>query len=439
MPNDPSDHSYSEPTLVEDATCTFCGCLCDDIGLRVEENRITEARDACGLGQTWFLNRSQSEGPVCLIHGQPAALEEGIERAARILVEARYPLIFGLDEATTEAHRLAIGIADRVGACVNSTSGNGYAGPVVAFQEVGQVTCTLGEVRNRGDLIIFWGSDPVQSHPRHLERYSLSPKGTFVPRGREDRFCVVVDCIESKTSEFADQFIQFTPGREFESFWVLLALVKGIELDPDLVEAETGVNLATWRALMSRMKQAKYGVIFHGGNSASSRGDHLDFHALLALVRALNDHTRFVCMRMTGAGNPNGAENALTWQTGYPEAVNLSRGYPRYGPGEYNAGAILGRRECDAAMALGSDAILKLDLEKRDFLAEIPSILLAPYNARLIQGWSLAFQTSTYGINTAGTVYRVDGVPIPLRPAVESPFPSQEQILRAIEKRIRDY
>jgi formylmethanofuran dehydrogenase subunit B len=395
MPTDPPDHSHSGLTVVEDATCTSCGCLCDDIVLRVEENRITEARNACGLGQTWFLNRSPSEGPICLIDGRPAALDEGIERAARILAEARYPLIFGLDEATTEAQRLAIGIADRVGACVDSTSGNGYAGPVVAFQEVGQVTCTLGEIRNRGDLIIFWGSDPIESHPRHLERYSLSPKGTFVPKGREDRFCVVVDGFQSKTAAFADQFIQVTAGKDFESFWVLLALVKGIELDPDLVKAETGVALSTWQALMNRMKQAKYGVILYGGNSASSRGDHIDFHALLALVRTLNDHTRFVCMRMTGDGNHTGAENALTWQTGYPYAVNLSRGYPRYGPGEYNAGAILDRRECDAAMTLGYDAILKLDPEKRDFLAEIPSIVLAPYNAQLIQGWSVAFQTAT--------------------------------------------
>jgi formylmethanofuran dehydrogenase subunit B len=437
MPTIPADVPNSESPLIEDVTCTFCGCLCDDIALRIEGDRIAEARNACHLGESWFLNRSLVDQPVCLIEGRPASLEEGIDRAAQILVEARYPLVFGLSETTTESQRLAIAIADRVGACVDSTSGNCYAGPVVAFQEVGQVTCTLGEIRNRGDLIIFWGSDPAESHPRHFERYSLDPRGTFVPQGRADRFCVVVDSFQSKSAILADQFIQFMAGREFESFWVLLALVKGIELDPAQVQAETSVPLTTWQALVNRMKQAKYGVIFHGGNSILSRGDHIDSHALLALVRALNDHTRFVCMRMTGDGNPTGAENALTWQTGYPYAVNLSRGYPRYGPGEYNAGTILERGECDAAMTLGYDAIYKLDLDERKLLTEIPSIVLGPYNAELIQGWSVAFQTSTYGINTTGTAFRMDGVPIPLRPALQSPFPGQEEILQAIEKRVR--
>ena len=100
------------------------------------------------------------------------------------------------------------------------------------MQEVGQVTCTLGEVKNRGDLIIFWCCDPVESHPRHLSRYSLEPSGQLVARGRQDRFCVVVDVRETATAqEVADQFIAIAPGKEFEALWVLRALAKDVELD----------------------------------------------------------------------------------------------------------------------------------------------------------------------------------------------------------------
>ncbi|HEY8503745.1 MAG TPA: hypothetical protein VIL46_04130, partial [Gemmataceae bacterium] len=45
---------------------------------------------------------------------------------------------------------------------------------------------------------------------------------------------------------------------------------------------------------------------------------------------------------------------------------------------------------------------------------------------------------ATCGINIPGTVSRMDGVPIPLRPASELPYPSDEQVLRAIEKRVRE-
>ena len=127
---------------------------------------------------------------------------------------------------------------------------------------MGEVTCTLGEVKNRGDLIIFWGCNPVESHPRHLSRYSLEAAGLFVPRGRADRYCVVVDVEETATSRVADQFIAIKPGKEFEALWTLRALAKGVELDAAVVERETGVSLSTWQELMDRMKRAGYGVIF---------------------------------------------------------------------------------------------------------------------------------------------------------------------------------
>jgi len=44
---------------------------------------------------------------------------------------------------------------------------------------------------------------------------------------------------------------------------------------------------------------------------------------------------------------------------------------------------------------------------------------------------------ATYGINTGGTVYRMDDVPIALRPAFLSPHPSDYEVLTAIEQRVK--
>ncbi len=55
-----------------------------------------------------------------------------------------------------------------------------------------------------------------------------------------------------------------------------------------------------------------------------------------------------------------------------------------------------------------------------------------------MRGAAVAFTTATYGINVAGTVYRMDDVAIPLRPAFDSPRPSDETVLRAITKHVRE-
>ena len=100
-------------------------------------------------------------------------------------------------------------------------------------------------------------------------------------------------------------------------------MAKGVELDPAEVEAETGVPRAMWQELMERMKRAKYGALLFGTDLPMTPDDHLTSYALLALARDMNAHTRFVCQPMRGPGNITGADNVVTWRTGYPFAVNL--------------------------------------------------------------------------------------------------------------------
>jgi len=424
--------------IVEDATCTFCGCVCDDIQLKVEGHSIKEAKRACVLGKAWFLNHDIEEGPSCRIDGQPASVEEGIERAAQILTQAKYPIIYGLSDSPCEAQRKAVGIGDWIGGTVDTTTSVCHGPSGMAFQGVGEVTCTLGEVINRGDMIMFWGSNPAESHPRHFTKYSLMPKGLFTPNGRKDRTCVIVDVRKTKSAKAADIFIQIKPRKDFEALWTLRALARGIELDPELVEQETGTPLAQWQELMDKMKASKFGVIFFGMGVTMTRGKHCNSEALLALTRDMNAHTRFVAKPNRGHGNVTGADNVVSWRTGYPFGVNMSRGYPRFNPGEYTTSDTLAQGEADAALIIASDPMANFSQPAREHLASIPYIALDPKDTPTTQQAAVAFTVATYGINAPGTVYRMDDVPIPLRPAFESPHPSDYHILDALEKRVKE-
>ncbi|HEU5322178.1 MAG TPA: formylmethanofuran dehydrogenase subunit B, partial [Methylomirabilota bacterium] len=245
--------------LIENATCTFCGCVCDDMHLTVEGGRITRARNACVLGKAWFLEHRDEGRPPALVDGAPATTEAAVEAAARLLAGARYPVVYGLSDTTVEAQRVAVEIADRLGACLDTTTSVCHGPSGIAFQAVGEATCTLGEIKNRADLLVFWGGNPAESHPRHFTKYSVTPKGMFVPNGRKDRYVVLVDVRRTPSARAADLFLQVKPGRDFELLWALRALVKGVAVDP-AVEAETGVPLATLVALVERMKRARFGV-----------------------------------------------------------------------------------------------------------------------------------------------------------------------------------
>ncbi len=426
-----------ELKIVKDATCTFCGCVCDDIDLSVQDNQIVKAQRACVLGKAWFLNHDIEDRPSCLIEGQPATLEEGYDRAAQILTGGRYPIIYGLSDSPCEAQRVAVGIADWIDGTIDTTTSVCHGPSGMAVQGVGEVTCTLGEVMNRGDLIMFWGSNPAESHPRHFTRYSLMPKGMFTPNGRKDRTCVIVDVRKTKSAKAADHFIQIKPRRDFEALWTLRALVNGVELEADEVGRQTGVELAVWQDLAERMKSCRFGVVFFGMGLTMTRGKHCNTEALLALTRDLNAHTRFVAKPNRGHGNVTGADNVVAWRTGYSFGVNHARGYPRFNPGEYTTSDVLARGEADSAMMIACDPMANFSEPARAHLRKIPYVALDAKETPTTRSAAVAFTVATYGINTGGTVYRLDDVPIPLRPAFPSPHPSDQEVLTQIERRVR--
>src|SRR6478609_11412149 len=162
-----------------DVACTVCGCVCDDLQLDVADNAIVRARGTCRLSEPWFAALSKpNDQPAALVAGKPVSLAEGIDRAVDLLRGSRAPLVWGLERSSTDGQRAAIALAEQIGGTIDTPS-SCDAATVLAIQDVGQSTCTLGEVRNRADLVVFWGADPLVTHPRHLERYSVEPRGVF--------------------------------------------------------------------------------------------------------------------------------------------------------------------------------------------------------------------------------------------------------------------
>lgn len=110
-----------ELTVTKNATCTFCGCVCDDIELHSNSERIVETKGACILGQSWFKNHDVVRHyPDALIDGKPATVNEAVEAAADILYRANMPLVYGLSNTTCEATREAVQLAELVGAVIDS-------------------------------------------------------------------------------------------------------------------------------------------------------------------------------------------------------------------------------------------------------------------------------------------------------------------------------
>jgi formylmethanofuran dehydrogenase subunit B len=299
----------------------------------------------------------------------------------------------------------------------------------------GKVSCTLGEVKNRADLIIYWGGNPAECHPRHFTKYTLTQKGKFVPNGRKGRTMILVDIRETPSAKAADIFLQIRPTKDFEVLTILRALIKDQRVN-ETAAAETGLTIDQLRDLAERMKKARFGVLFFGMGLSMTRGKHMNSAGLLALAAELNAFTKFVAMPMRGHGNVTGGDVVMRWTTGYPFGVNLCRGYPRFNPGEFSTVDLLLRGDNDAALILGADPGATMPQPAIDHLARIPTIVLDPKITHTSRLSRVHITTAATGISAPGTVYRMDEIPLPLRPALKSPYPTDEEVVRRIYQAI---
>ena len=419
----------STPALIPHVTCLACGCLCDDITVAVAGGRVVGAERACQVGLPWFLaEHPGAAGPAARVEGMPVALETALDRAAAILAEARAPLIWGLTWASIEAVGAALAIADRIGATVDLAGSSGRLAHRAAFVRGGSVSSTLGEVKDRAGVVLFWGGHPDATHPRHAERYSIEPAARFVAGPRT---VVVVDIGPGDPVGSADVRIGLDPACQAEALGVLLALARGVPLDPGRVERATGHSLATWLGLIGRFEAVPSSAVFFG--SAADDLDATGWDRALGLVRALNrDDRRCVGLRLGEPGNATGAEAVLTWQAGAPGWLDFGGGFPRHLPGEASLTDRLDRGEVDAVLAVSA----RLD---RELPGSIQWIEVAPGAGRdrgAARPPTVAIDSGRLGFEAGGTVARVDGVLLPLRPLLPGTRPTDRAILRGIADRL---
>ncbi|MCW4055132.1 MAG: molybdopterin-dependent oxidoreductase [Candidatus Bathyarchaeota archaeon] len=465
-------------TIINSVACPFCGCLCDDIELTVENGKIIKNKNGCFLSNAKFLNFNNELRilkPLMRKNGEliQVSFEEVLHKSAEILANANYPVLYGWSSTSCEAQRIGVELAEQVGGVFDSTSSVCHGPSILSMQQVGIPTSTLGQVRHRADLIIYWGSDPLSSHPRHMQRYTYfakgrfeestrkvctnqnnieadqginsensqppvetdSPDASFLPQSlcEKTRKLIVVDARKTLTATKADVFLQIEPNKDFELIQALRMLVNDQEIDVDNV---AGVPVRYLSEVAELLVNCNFGILFFGMGLAQSEGKSRNVEAAIELVRDLNARTKFSIMPMRGHFNVTGANTVLVWQTGFPFAVDFSLGYPRYNPGETSLLEILMRQESDAVLVVASDPVAGLPKTAVEHLVKNPIIVIDPHlNATSLMA-DVVFPSAIVGIEMEGTAYRMDNVPLPLKKVVKPPngiFGDEEILSKILE------
>lgn len=425
--------------LVKNVVCPFCGTLCDDIVCKVENNEIVGTMNACRIGHSKFVHTEGAERftkPLVRKNGEfvEVTMDEAIDKAAHILADSKRPLMYGWSCTDCDAQAVGVKLAEEAKAVIDNTASVCHGPSVLALQDVGYPICTFGEVKNRADVVVYWGCNPMHAHPRHLSR-NVFARGFFRERGRPDRTLIVVDPRKTDSSKLADIHLQL----DFDHDYELLDAIRTVLLGNDILYDEVaGVPKELIYETVEVLKNAQFGILFFGMGITHSRGKHRNIDTAICLTTDLNRNAKFNLIPMRGHYNVTGFNQVCTWEVGYPYCVDFATGSPRYNPGESGSNDLLQHKETDGMLVIASDPGGNFPQKSLERMAEIPIVAIEPHRTPTTEMSDVIIPPAIVGMQAEGTAYRMEGVPIRMRKVVESDLLPDREILERILEKVKE-
>jgi formylmethanofuran dehydrogenase subunit B len=401
----------SSATALPHATqaCPFCGLLCDDLPIE----QLTREGFNAALATTDAHPR---------IRGEIATLDEAVAEAAKILRNAKQPLIAGL--ATDVAGMQAVvPLAEKLGAITDHMNSAVRRINTAAVQDTTGFYTTFAEARHRADVVVLCGGDMLSGFPRVFERVFplqgefLEGKRTFISLGDETTH-------RTYAATNSQVNISAALPSSPESF---IDIVSALHCELRGAQHALKGNAAIMQ-IATLLKAAKYPVFVWNAASFVQPQPDLSVRALLALISTLNIKGRAAALMLGGSAGDATTEAVHLWQSGSPWGSRFSHGAVTHDPMRTSARDLLATSEVDAMLWIDSLGTGQQPCAS----AHIPLIVLSnkPYNTSAI----ITIPVGVSGIDHSAQLFRADRVVIvPLKALKrESTLPSVAQVMRKL-------
>ena len=396
--------------------CTGCGCLCDDLQVELEDEHLVRLENACAKGAA-YIQSSFNAGrrAKSTIRNQECSLKDAVEQAENLFFKAKNPLVFGLDSSTSEAQALAIELTQKIGGTIDNASSFSYGPLIERILTKDLPTCSLSEIKDKADLLIYWGADPPNTHPRHLSKYTYYAYTDYNPAGWFPK--VTLSCVEVRHTELSSMSrpaFRIKAGGD-------MAFIKAV-----LGEAQDEADGA--KAFTELANKSRFCVVFCGLGMV--HGLDNDFSSFSEMVHMLSKSTRMAVAPMISESNMRGFSQLLYEKTQCANRVGFASGVAN--GSEFSFLEQIRNRSSECILVLGSDPLSALPQSTMNNLAGTSIICLDRFVTPTTMAADVVIPTALPGIEYGGSMLRMDGDRVALTELAKGAYPTEEVILRQL-------
>lgn len=413
------------PPPMSDVVCPFCAMACDDLAIaRDGTGQLRVTANGCARARTLFALPTLPAH--CFIRGRAVPLDEALDAAAALLRDAASPAVGGL-AADTEGVSAALALAERLGAVVDHAASDSLFHGLRALQVTGAMTATFGEIRNRADLFVLFGTEFERHAPRLFDRIVHPPTALFRDAGAARGFLIgpgdgpAPDGFERLTAD-----LTHAPA-------IAAALSQLLAGETPRGDQVGGVAMEDLARVAAALRESRFGVVGWIAATLDPAAGDVAVEAFNRLVVTANASTRCAGLPLGGKGNALGANYVCAWQYGVPLRSRLGAGPPEHDPLRYRLKSLLAGDEVDALVWLSALNGAELPDTRK------PMIVLARPGQPLPRDPEVLIPVAIPGLDHAGSIHRGDGVAaLPLRRlrTTAMTLPSAASVLSALLDRL---
>lgn len=263
-------------------------------------------------------------------------MTSALERAADLLGRARFPVFGGLftDIRGAEA---ALALAEKLGGVIDHAAGESLARMSQIMRERGASSASFGEARNRADVIVIVGSEPLERDPDLINK--LFPEEKGLPRpGDHVREVILLGGKLANASRRVPLTSIACDDRDLPALIARLGAAVG---ERHIAGEAPDDRLA---GVAERLRAAAFAVFVYSAADL----DEPALFTILDIVRHLSVTTRAATLALAVPGNGDGVNLCSTWTCGLPVRTSFAGAKPEHDARRFAARRLIESGEADA-------------------------------------------------------------------------------------------
>ena len=363
-----------------------------------------------------------------------------MDKTIKLIKNSTNPILYGFSTTSCEAQLEGIKLAKQMNGFIDSNSVICQGKTLNMAKSTGITSTTLTEIINKGDVIVLWGFNPIESIPRLLNKILFS-RGKFRMTGREIKTLVVIDPVESASYNLMgprDIPLRINPDSDLE---LIKALKDKFLEDKEIpTEGVAGIDKSDFERLSANLIGSENISIFVGQGLLRTQKEEHPLRELIKLVDIINsegDKGRASLLFPGGHYNMIGFDHTALSYAG----KNHSLQYEDHSLVQTDDNIVtkIKKDDFDLSIVVGTDPISHLPVQLSKKLASKPIILLDNRKSSTYFIADVILPTAITGVEAGGTAFRLDNIPIQIEKIINAPnqIPSDEELLQQINEKLK--